>query len=402
MPWRRWRQGKPLDQMGSQEKCWNILEPAPKQFFCFNHSWMKWLVPAIWKEAMIIPVPKKWKDKKNPCSYRPISLLNCVDNCWRGWWIGISSATRKATLYVLSPTQTGYTEFRSTEDQLAYLAQNIEDAFQEKKKVLAVGFFFFFFFFQMHLTRSGKRDCPQNYWRLVCITKWTCGSSTSYLQRLPKWSLMAFSEKKTAFVKKYLKAMFCRSHTLFLVYINDILTTITKTVSNTLHTDDLVIRNASEHTTTATYRIQEAINGINKWTLDWSLEINIGKTNSTLFSLSTSKEQIKTEAERWDHVPDRHPHLPWCEAGHTIHMEATDREDGEKQSAETSLDEKAHGNYLGCRLINSDQSLHGNSTTNHGVCSHHLGDGCGFSVTCNSSLRSAEVQAALSSFGHSS
>ena len=39
-----------------------------------------------------------------------------------------------------SPTQTGYRKFRSTEDQLAYLPQNIEDAFQEKKKVLAVFF----------------------------------------------------------------------------------------------------------------------------------------------------------------------------------------------------------------------------------------------------------------------
>ena len=32
------------------------------------------------------------------------------------------------------------TECRSTEDQLAYFIQDIEDAFQEKKKVLAVFF----------------------------------------------------------------------------------------------------------------------------------------------------------------------------------------------------------------------------------------------------------------------
>ena len=78
-----------------------------------------------------------------------------------------------------------------------------------------------------------------------------------------------------------------------MVYINDIFTTITKKVSNTLHADDLSIWDASERTTTAAYRIQEAIKGINKWTQDWGLEINIGKTNSTLFSISTTKEQIK-------------------------------------------------------------------------------------------------------------
>ena len=56
--------------------------------------------------------------------------------------------------------------------------------------------------------------------------------------------------------------------TLFFVYINDILSTISRRVSNTLHADDLTIWNASEHTTTATYKIQEAIIGISKWTLD--------------------------------------------------------------------------------------------------------------------------------------
>ena len=54
-----------------------------------------------------------------------------------------------------------------------------------------------------------------------------------------------------------------------------------------------LLKRASEHTTTATYRIQEAISDISKWTLDWGLKINTSKTNSTLFSLSTTKEQIK-------------------------------------------------------------------------------------------------------------
>ena len=103
---------------------------------------------------------------------------------------------------------------------------------------------------------------------------------------------MALSAKKSVLVKEYHRAVFC-SPTLFLVYINGILTTLSKRVSNTLHADDLAIWNASEHTTTATYRIQETISDISKWTLDWGLEINTSKTNSTLFSLSTSKEQIK-------------------------------------------------------------------------------------------------------------
>ena len=103
---------------------------------------------------------------------------------------------------------------------------------------------------------------------------------------------MAFSAKKVC-LREGVPQGGVLSPTLFLVYINDILTTLSKRVSNTLHADDLAIWNASEHTTTATYRIQEAISDISKWTLDWGLEINTSKTNSTLFSLFTSKEQIK-------------------------------------------------------------------------------------------------------------
>ena len=44
----------------------------------FNYRWMKGVVPAVWKEVVIIPVPKKGKGKKNPRIYRPISRLGCV------------------------------------------------------------------------------------------------------------------------------------------------------------------------------------------------------------------------------------------------------------------------------------------------------------------------------------
>ena len=41
---------------------------------------------------------------------------------------------------VFSPSQTGYRQHRSTEDQLALLTQDIENSLQEKRKLLAVFF----------------------------------------------------------------------------------------------------------------------------------------------------------------------------------------------------------------------------------------------------------------------
>ena len=104
---------------------------------------------------------------------------------------------------------------------------------------------------------------------------------------------MAFSAKKSVFVKEYQRAVFCPPHCSWSTSL--ISSPVYQRVSNTLHADDLAIWNASEHTITAAYRIEEAISDISKWTLDWGLEINTSKTNSTLFSLSTSKEQIKLQ-----------------------------------------------------------------------------------------------------------
>ena len=252
----------------------------------FNHNWIKGVVPAVWKEAIIIRVPKKGKDKKNPRSYRPISLLSCVGKLLERM-INRRLINHLESNNVLSPTQTGYRKHRSTEDQLAYLAQNIEDAFQEKRKVLAV-------FFDL----SNAFD---KVWKERLLVKLL---RTSVRCKMYMWLwIQHFLFARTARVKLdgILNKKVCLregvpqggvlSPILFLVYINDILTTLSKRVSNTLHADDLAIWNASEHTTTATYRIHEAISDISKWTLDWGLEIYTSKTNSTLFSLSNQKNR---------------------------------------------------------------------------------------------------------------
>ena len=44
----------------------------------FNLSWENGHVPQIWREANMIPIHKKDKDKLKTSSYRPISLTSCV------------------------------------------------------------------------------------------------------------------------------------------------------------------------------------------------------------------------------------------------------------------------------------------------------------------------------------
>ena len=113
---------------------------------------------------------------------------------------------------VLSQTQTGYRKFRSTEEQLACLAQNIEDAFQEKKKVLAVLF--------------DLSNAFDKVWKEELLVKLL---RTGVRHKVYMW-IQHFLFARTARVKldgilgkKSLPSR--KSITLFLVYINDIPTT---------------------------------------------------------------------------------------------------------------------------------------------------------------------------------
>ena len=251
----------------------------------FNRCWNKGIIPDIWKEAHIVPIFKKGKDKTRPENYRPISLLSCIGKLME------RIITRRLTWFlesrnVFSPTQTGYRQHRNTEDQLAYLTQSIENAFQEKKKVLAVFFDLSKAFdrvwkkgLQLKLLQAGVRGHMFRwisnflYHRTARVKLDGCLSKLVRLSEgVPQGSVL--------------------SPVLFLLYINDITETLPPRVSNSLHADDLATWTAAEHTTTASYTMQETINRVKAWAEKWYMKINSIKTQATVFSLSSLKEKV--------------------------------------------------------------------------------------------------------------
>ena len=90
----------------------------------FNLSWEEGRVPQMWKEAIMIPIHKKGKDKTKSSSYRPISLTSCVVKTME------RIVNRRLMCYletgkIISEEQAGFRQFRSTEDQVTYLSQEI-------------------------------------------------------------------------------------------------------------------------------------------------------------------------------------------------------------------------------------------------------------------------------------
>ena len=107
-----------------------------KLLHIFNLSWQKGTLPQVWKEATMIPIYKKGKDRKKASSYRPISLTSCVAKTMERI-VNTRLLCHLETNNILAPEQAGFRQFRSTEDQATYLSQEIEDAFQEQKLVFA-------------------------------------------------------------------------------------------------------------------------------------------------------------------------------------------------------------------------------------------------------------------------
>ncbi len=44
----------------------------------FNKIWMEHTFPRTWREATVIPIPRKGKDRTKQSTYRPISLTSCI------------------------------------------------------------------------------------------------------------------------------------------------------------------------------------------------------------------------------------------------------------------------------------------------------------------------------------
>ena len=166
------------------------------------------------------------------------------------------------------------------------MTQDIEDAFQEKKKVLAV-----FFDLSKAFDKVWTEDLQLKLLR--------AGVHGKMYKRLSDFLFnISARVKSDGMISRQVKLREgvpqggVVSPTLFLVYMNDITTTVPKHVSNTLLADDFAVWCAEEHTTTAVHRIQHTINKVCSWTESWALQLNTTRTVSTLFTLSTAREKV--------------------------------------------------------------------------------------------------------------
>ena len=252
----------------------------------FNQSWTSGVFPSAWKEAIMVPIPKKGKDKTKKNSYRPISLLSCIGKT-------MERMVNKRLLHhleknnLITSAQSAFRKHRSTEDQIAYLTQEIENNFQDKEnqKTLAV-----FIDLEKAFDKVWKEGLL-----LKLLKKNVSGKMFTWIESyLFKRSARVKLDGETSNLVKIREGVpqgGVISPTLFLVFIDDITENLSRHISRALHADDLAIWTAAKTTASAGIRLQEALDSISLWANKWFVQINQNKTEATCFSLSTSNEE---------------------------------------------------------------------------------------------------------------
>lgn len=113
------------------------LSATSKLLDVFNFIWTEGVFPQCWKTAIIVPILKPNKNSLCPTSYRPVSLLSCVNKIFekivskRLKWI---IEDKKMIDYY----QSGNRKRRSTMDNLLILEHEITNALHSREYLVAI------------------------------------------------------------------------------------------------------------------------------------------------------------------------------------------------------------------------------------------------------------------------
>ena len=160
---------------------------------------------------------------------------------------------------ILAQEQAGFRQFRSTEDQTTYLAQEIEDAFQNKNVLFA--------------TWIDLQKAFDKVWTDGLLVKTLkCGVGG----KMYRWIYYFLQNRKASVLvdgKQYGKFIFKHgvpqggvfSPTLFHIYTNDLMDNLPRAIKVALYEDDLVMWSTEEYATTATHRMQTSVTALAAW-----------------------------------------------------------------------------------------------------------------------------------------
>ncbi|GFT77251.1 probable RNA-directed DNA polymerase from transposon X-element [Trichonephila clavipes] len=248
----------------------------------YNHSW-KYGVPAIWKKAIVAPIPKKNKPLDDLNSYHPISLTSILSKVMErmitsrlDWYIESNN--------LLTSSQAGFRKCQSTNQQVVFLGQSIKDTLDQRHSALAV-----FVDFEAAFDKV---------WRLKCIQKLqtlgVCNNMLMWIRNFisQRISAVRFGNDISSFKQSEtgLPQGTVISPILFNIFINDLPDLLASDgLTNTaLFADGLAIwcstpkRDQSKLNTILNLTLER----LHLWCIENNMTVNLKKTTCQFFTLN--------------------------------------------------------------------------------------------------------------------
>ena len=248
-----------------------------------NWSWRTGEVPASWRAAEIVAIPKKGKPPTETGSYRPISLLSCISKLaerlvqhrLQHW---LESAGK------LNPNQAGFRKGHSTLDQLARVTQTIFDCFESKKPQRAVLVLLDYaraydkVWREALYAKMGRMGVPG------CVTRWIRALLSDRRARV-RWGT---TTSRWRVFQEGLPQGSVLAPLLWLIYCNDIDDNIQTGESAplvSLFADDVALLSTGRSLQECADRLQPALDAISCWVKTWKVQPSPTKCVMSCFTL---------------------------------------------------------------------------------------------------------------------
>ena len=245
----------------------------------FNRVWIKGDFPPSWREALVLPFVKPGKLGSHPNDYRPIALTSCLCKLLERM-VNFRLMWHLESKSLLTTCQFGFRHARSTADPLAYLDTYITSAFARRESVMAV-----FFDLEKAYDTTWKyhilhqlRFLGINGNMAVFIQSFL--SHRSFRVRVSSVISSSFTQFEGVPQGSVL------STTLFLIAVNDIVSTLPPGVRSSLYVDDLAIYSSGSSLPTLHALIQSAVSAVSSWATSHGFRFSSTKSFSILFTRS--------------------------------------------------------------------------------------------------------------------
>lgn len=276
---------------GKDQICYSMLKNITEEgqeviLKLFNRVWETGVIPTEWKKAVIVPIKKPGKDPKRPASYRPIALTSHVGKTMErmindrlSYWV--------ETKGYIESYQSGFRKGRGTMDPVLALEDEIRKAQTNKEAVAAV-----------FLDIEKAYDMLWKEGLLIQLNR--LGVKGQMFQ----W-VKAFLSGRSITVRVNGCLSECYpvengtpqgsivSPLLFSIMINGMFKEVQNLTGVALFADDGTIWKRGRNIAFLTKKMQQALNIVQDWAVQWGFRISEDKTKCILFTKKRKSAEFK-------------------------------------------------------------------------------------------------------------